>query len=201
MTMRLAAIFLLAWGLAWAAGPVAARTVTGQSQTAPAPPADDAPRLYQADTPIAIKAPTGETRSVQTDPLGPVRKIAVTLSFACSEATCSDSSYALVVKGRGGESAVLDVTGQAGKLLGRVARSDGAGNASLVGTPKTGETYDVRISWSNGNRITFDLYRHDGSGRDMMESHDVQLSSPVETLGMQVTSGELQVVKQAYTFR
>jgi hypothetical protein len=177
------------------------------AQTTPAAPpvdaaiTDDAPRLYQADTAISVKAPTGESRSVHTDPLGPVRKIGVTLSFGCSEATCSDSSYELAIKGADGQSAVFDVTGQAGKLIGRVARSDGAGNQALIGTPKAGETYDLRISWSNGNRVTFDLYRHDGSGRDLMESHDVQLSSPVDTLSMRVTSGELQVAKQVYTFR
>jgi len=181
-------------GLVWA-GPVMAQT------PADAPAGDEAPRLYQADKAISVKAPTGETRSVRTDPLATVRKIAVTLSFGCSEATCSDSSYELALKDKDGQSAVFDVTGQAGKLIGRVARSDGAGNQALIGTPKAGETYDLRISWSNGNRVTFDLYRHDGSGRDLMESHDVQLSSPVDTLSMQVTSGELQVQKQTYTFR
>ncbi len=175
---------------------------TAPAAPEPAPASEDAPpRLYQADTTIAVKAPTGESRSVQTDPLGTVRKIGVTLSFGCSEATCSDSSYELTLKGRDGESAVFGVTGQGGKLLGRVARSDGAGNQALIGTPRAGETYDLRVSWNNGNRVTFDLYRHDGSGRDLMESHDVQLSSPVDTLAMRVTSGELQVQKQTYTFR
>ncbi|WP_443750501.1 hypothetical protein [Asticcacaulis solisilvae] len=191
----------LAFVLAIAAGPVTAQTTPATEPAAP-PAADDAPpRLYQADKAIAVKAPTGETRSVQTDPLSSVRKIGVTLSFDCSEATCSDSSYELAVKGADGQSVVFDVTGQGGKLIGRVARSDGAGNQALVGTPKPGETYDLRISWSNGNRVTFDLYRHDGSGRDLMESHDVQLSAPVDTLSMRVTSGELQISRQVYTFR
>lgn len=195
MTARFAVFFLLAM----AAAPAGAQTSAAPTL---AVPSDDAPpRLYQADTPIAIKAPTGESRSVQTDPLVTVRKVGVSLSFGCSEATCSDSSYALAVKGKDGQSAVFEVLGQGGRLLGRVARSDGAGNASLIGTPTTGETYDLRISWTSGNRVTFDLYRHDGSGRDRMESHDVQLSSPVDTLSMRVTSGELQVQKQAYTFR
>ncbi len=181
------------------AGPAMAQT--------PAAPAgsqasdEGPPRLYQADKAIAVKAPAGQSRSVQTDSLGSVRKIVVTLSFGCAEATCSDSSYELAIKGSGGQDAVFDVTGQGGKLIGRVARSDGAGNQALIGTPKAGETYDLRISWSDGNRVTFDLYRHDGSGRDLMESHDVQLSSPVDTLSMRVTSGELQVSKQVYTFR
>lgn len=186
-------------GLALAGSATAQTNPATPPTTAPA--TDDIPRLYQADTPIAIKAPTGESRSVRTDPLGSVRKIGVTLAFECSETACSDSSYELAVKGRDGQSAVFDIGGQGGKLIGRVARSDGAGNQALIGTPKAGETYDLRISWNNGNRVTFDLYRHDGSGRDQMESHDVQLSSPVDTLSMRATSGELQVQKQTYTFR
>ena len=188
----------------WAAmafGLLLAGPAMAQSTPVDAPVSDEAPRLYQADKAISVKAPTGESRSVRTDPLGPVRKIGVTLNFGCSEATCSDSSYELAVRGTGGDTAVFDVTGQGGKLLGRVARSDGAGNQTLIGTPKAGETYDLRISWNNGDRVTFDLYRHDGSGRDLMESHDVQLSSPVDTLSMRVTSGDLQVQKQTYTFR
>ncbi|MBW8735307.1 MAG: hypothetical protein JF571_13585, partial [Asticcacaulis sp.] len=52
MTVRLAAIFLLVL----AATPVAAQT----------PPTPDSaePRLYQTDTPVAIKAPAGQTRTV-----------------------------------------------------------------------------------------------------------------------------------------
>jgi hypothetical protein len=198
--MAMKTLATVAIGLALA-GPVMAQTAPAAPPDA-APVKDEAPpRLYQADAAIVVKAPTGESRSVQTDPLGSVRKIGVTLSFTCSEATCSDSSYELTVKGRGGEAAAFDVIGQGGKLIGRVARGDGAGNQALIGTPRAGETYDLRISWSNGNRVTFDLYRHDGSGRDLMESHDVQLSSPVDTLSIRVTSGELQVAKQVYTFR
>ena len=172
--------------------------------------ADDAPRLYQSDTAIEIKAAPGATSSAQTDPLVRVNQINLTLSFTCAQAAkgaapCGQSAFELLAESDGSDKAALNLAAKDGVLQPGAVRRQG--DASLPPevyklTPRPGETFDVHIHWTQGNRVSFDLYRKDPvTEAETMESQDVQLSGPVQDLKMWVTGGSLVISHQIYLFR
>jgi len=81
----------------------------------------------------------------------------------------------------------------------------GTGEEAVQGykmSPKPGDDFDLRIHWTNGNRVTFDLYgKNPVTGLETMESHDIQLDAGIKQLSMRASGGDLTLEKQNYTFR
>ncbi len=162
--------------------------------------AQDAPHQYQADKPVTITAAPGAEKSAQSDPLTQVSKIALTLKFTCAQTGCTDSSLQFLVAGDDDAAATISFAADADALHGAL-KSDGQTQA-FVQAPKPGETFDLRIYWTNSGHVTADLYRKDPeTGRETMESRDVRLKGDIRSLTTRVSAGELTIVRQAYTFR
>lgn len=174
---------------AFIAGPVSA-------QDKPA----DLPRQYEALKPVTIAAAAGNEKIATSDPLTDTRKIALSISFKCASDTCADAGLRFIAADEAGEGPEVAFSARDGALAGALRQGETAAGFDMA--PKAGETFDLRLYWSNGNRLTADLYRRDPvSGRETMESRQVRLTGDVHSLITHVTGGELTIVRQAYTFR
>ncbi|MDV6332787.1 hypothetical protein [Asticcacaulis sp. 201] len=159
---------------------------------------------YQSIAPLSLKAEAGKQNTAQSDPLTDVTQMDLALKFTCAAANCDQAAFQLLLEGEGNDVAQIGFTAQDGLLKGAVSKNTGdvAGKAEAFQlAPSPGEAFDVRVHWTSGNRVSFDLYRKDATGREVMESHDVQLSARVHHLFLRVSSGDLVLLKQTYKFR
>ncbi len=158
--------------------------------------ADDAPaRLYTSNSAVVVKS-TGDTdATAKTDPLDIVDEIALKASVDCGDTDCMGAQAVMAIETEDGASAALTLT-----PTGNGVHADIAGQP--VGLAfKPGETFQVRIHWNAGHRITFDLYRTDpATGASNMESHQVQLHAPVRDLALRASHSQLTLLDQAYSF-
>ncbi len=162
--------------------------------------AQDAPHQYQADKPVTITAGPGAEKSTQSDPLTQVNKIALTLKFTCAPTGCTGSAFQFLVAGDDDAAAAIGFAADDNALRGTL--DAGGQTQAFAQTPRPGETFDLRIYWTNSGHVTADLYRKDPeTGRETMESRDVRFKGDVRTLVTRVSGGELTIVRQAYTFR
>ncbi len=168
--------------------------------------ADDRPTSYQSPTPLSLSAAAGETNTAKSDPLTDVKRIDLVVRLKCADAGCATAAFGLSIDDEQDEAAALTFTAtEDGKLQARVTKVGGAGEEVVQAyamSPKPDDSFDLRINWNNGNRVTFDLYgKNPVTGLETMESHDIQLDAPIKQLSMRTSGGNLTLEKQTYTFR
>lgn len=165
----------------------------------------DAPRFYQADTPVTLSAAPGAYKEVVSDPLTQVNEIALQLRFTCAPADCDKAGFQLQARADALDSANLSFQIKNGTLQATSMKFEEdiyVQEKTFKVSPKPNETLDVRIHWTSGGRVTFDIYRKDpDTGATTMESQDVQLGGYVADLATRVSGGDLTILKQSYRFR
>ncbi len=168
----------------------------GVMLAAPAMAQDTPPQIIQSDGSVVVKSSGDADGSAKTDPLVQVVETALKVSFVCADTGCAGSSSQLTAEGEAGDAATITFTPMADGLHASVA-----GQAmSLV--VKQGQAFDLRIHWSNGHRVSFDLYRTDpATGIASMESRDVQLKGNVQDLSFKASHGTLTLLSQSYLLR
>jgi hypothetical protein len=161
---------------------------------------------YQATEALKLHADAGKSNTAASDPLTDITRVDLVVRLSCAEANCDTASFGLSMDGVANEAAALTfAVGGDGRLQPTLTKVTGSGQGS--GQPfkvalKPDESFDLRIHWNTGNRVTFDLYGRDpATGFDMMESHDVQLGDGVKQVSMRVSGGDLSLLKQSYSFR
>jgi|GEM_PF-1155879 len=168
--------------------------------------AADRPAGYQASAPLSLSAGPGQTNTAQSDPLTDVTRVDLVVRLKCADETCATAAFGLSIDDEAGEAAALTFTpAEDGRLQAKLTKIGGGGEEVVQGygqSPRPGESFDLRIHWSNGNRVTFDLYgKNPVTGLETMESHDIQLDANIRQLSMRVSGGDLTLMKQTYTFR
>ena len=149
--------------------------------------AADKPTGYQSSAPLSLSAAAGETNTAKSDPLTDVTRVDLVVRLKCADDNCATAAFGLSIDDEAGEAAALTFTAtEDGKLQAGVTKVGGAGEEAVQGytmSPKPGDDFDLRIHWTNGNRVTFDLYgRNPVTGLETMESHDIQLDAGVKQL-------------------
>ncbi len=168
--------------------------------------AADKPTGYQSPVPLSLSAAAGETNTAKSDPLTDVTRVDLVVQLKCADAGCATAAFGLSIDDEQGEAAALTFTAtEDGKLQAKVTKVGGTGEEAVHAyamSPKPGDNFDLRIHWSNGNRVTFDLYgKNPVTGLETLESHDVQLNAGIKQLSMRASGGDLTLEKQNYTFR
>lgn len=155
-----------------------------------------APRIIQSDAVVVVKSAGDADGTARTDPLTQVAEVALKLSFTCADTGCGGASSQLTAEGATGDAAAIVFTPAADGLHAAV------GGQTMGLVVKQGETFDLRIHWNDGHRVTFDLYRTDpASGVSTMESRDAVLKGGVEDLAFTASHGALTLVSQNYRLR
>ncbi len=163
---------------------------------APAMAQDAAPHIIQSDDAVVVKSQGDADGTARTDPLTQVAEVALKLSFTCTDTGCGGASSQLTAEGEGGDAAAITFTPAADGLHAIVA-----GQAYRL-VVKQGQTFDLRIHWNDGHRVSFDLYSTDPStGISNMESHDAVLTAGVQDLAFRASHGTLTLVSQNYRLR
>ena len=168
--------------------------------------AADKPTGYQSPAPLSLSAAAGETNTAKSDPLTDVTRVDLVVRLKCADANCATAAFGLSIDDEAGEAAALTFTAtEDGKLQARVTKVGGTGEEAVQAYkmfPKPGDSFDLRIHWSHGNRVTFDLYgKNPVTGLDTLESHDIQLDAGIKQLSMRASGGDLTLEKQNYSFR
>jgi len=167
--------------------------------------AQDLPRQYETREPVVLASMPDADKVAQSDALGNVRKLALTLKFTCATPDCKDAGFSLRFAPDLNVSAVAAFDAHNGVLQPSLSHTDRDvvyDHQLFSQMPAPGDTFDLIVDLGSGNRVTFDLYRRDPvTGRETMESHDVALAGNVHGLVTTVSGGQLTFVKQAYTFR
>jgi hypothetical protein len=168
--------------------------------------AADRPAGYQSAAPLSLSAAAGETTTAKSDPLTDVTRVDLVVRLTCADDNCATAAFGLSIDDEQGEAAALTFTAtEDGKLQAKVTKVGGTGEEAVQAyamSPKPGDSFDLRIHWSNGNRVTFDLYgRNPVTGLETMESHNIQLDAGIKQLSMRASGGDLTLEKQSYTFR
>ncbi|MFT4076035.1 MAG: hypothetical protein QM647_10945 [Asticcacaulis sp.] len=168
--------------------------------------AEGHPTGYQSLAPVSISADPGKTNTAQSDPLTDVTRVDLVVRLKCADETCTTAAFGLSIDDEAGEAAALTFTPtEDGKLQARVTKVGGSGEEVVQAyglSPKPGESFDLRLHWNNGNRVTLDLYGTNPlTGLQTMESHDIQLDAGIKQLSMRASGGDLTLMKQSYTFR
>lgn len=167
--------------------------------------AQDLPRQYETREAVVLASTPDADKVAQSDALGNVRKLALTLKFTCATPDCKDAGFSLRFAPDLNVSAVAAFDAHAGVLQPSLSHTDRDviyDHPLFSQTPAPGETFDLVIDLGTGSRVTFDLYRKDAAtGRETMESHDLPVKGEVRSLFTTVSGGELTLVRQAYTFR
>ena len=158
--------------------------------------AEDAPaHLYTSNSAVVVKGIGDTDATAKTDPLDLVDEIALQASVICGDSGCAGAQTEIRIETDSSTSAALTFTPVADGL-----RAEVAGQPVTLAL-KQGETFQVRIHWNAGHRVTFDLYRTDpATGSSAMESHEVQLDSPVRDLALRASHSQLTLLNQAYSF-
>jgi len=140
-----------------------------------------------------------------SDSLDQIKQINLRLRFSCLKPDCNAALAKFVVNSADGQVAVLSLRPRGDVLTVQIDQGEGGRPPApefYSLTLKTGETFDLRLHWTEGHRVSFDLYKADISMLgSTMESHDAQLSSNVQNLQMQVQEAELTLVNQTFVFR
>jgi len=168
--------------------------------------AADRPAGYQSAAPLSLSAAAGETNTAKSDPLTDVTRVDLVVRLTCADDNCATAAFGLSIEDEQEEAAALTFTAtEDGKLRAKVTKVGGTGEEAVQAynmSPRPGDDFDLRIHWTNGNRVTFDLYgRNPVTGLETMESHDIQLSAGIKQLSMRASGGDLTLEKQNYTFR
>ena len=168
--------------------------------------AADKPTGYQSPAPLSLSASAGETNTAKSDPLTDVTRVDLVVNLKCADANCATAAFGLSIDDEQDEAAALTfIAGEDGKLQAKVTKVGGTGEETSQAytlSPKPGDSFDLRIHWSNGNRVTFDLYgKNPVTGLETLESHDIQLDAGIKQLSMRASGGALTLEKQNYTFR
>lgn len=161
------------------------------------------PRLYENSQPVQLQAAGDTDASAQTDPLGQVDEVAMKVRFDCATPGCDWSFFQMQALPEDGEGATATFTATPEALKGGVTKGDRDIDAKPFDAPlKPGETFDLRMHWTTGHRVSFDIYRTDPvSGASSMESQDVQLDGNVERVAMKASHGTLTILSQTYSFK
>jgi len=161
---------------------------------------------YVAPDALSLQADSGKTNVASSDLLTDVTRVDLVVRLNCAEANCATAAFGLSIDGQADDAAALTFSaGADGHLVSSLTKVAGNGQGGeqafrLTATP--GDSFELRIHWNNGDRVTFDLYGRDPvSGMSAMESHDVQLAGDIKQLSMRVSGGEMILEKQTYTFR
>jgi hypothetical protein len=186
-------------------GLVVCGLILAQILAAPAFAADK-PTGYQSPAPLSLSAAAGETNTAKSDPLTDVTRVDLVVRLKCAEESCATAAFGLSIDDEQGAAAAMTFTAtEDGKLQAKVTKVGGAGAEAVQAynmSPRPGDDFDLRIHWSNGNRVTFDLYgKNPVTGLETLESHDIQLDAGIKQLSMRVSGGDLTLMKQSYTFR
>lgn len=174
-------LWLLAMGLAVAA-PVTAQDIE--------------PHIIQSPTAVVVASQGDADGTARTDPLTQVAEAALKVSFTCADTGCGGASSRLTVEGEAGDTAAITFTPAADGLHASV-------NGQAYGLVlKQGQAFDLRIHWTDGHRVTFDIYRTDpASGISNMESRDVTLKAGVQDIALSASHGTLTLLSQNYLLR
>ncbi len=163
---------------------------------APAMAQDVEPHIIQSPVAFVVTSQGDTDGTAKTDPLTQVAEAALKVNFTCADTGCAGASSRLTVEGEAGDSAAITFTPAADGLHASV---DGQAYGLVV---KQGEAFDLRIHWTDGHRVSFDLYRTDpASGVSNMESHDAQLAAGVQDIAMSASHGTLTLLSQNYLLR
>jgi hypothetical protein len=168
--------------------------------------AADKPSGYQSSAPLSLSASAGETNTAKSDPLTDVTRVDLVVRLKCADDNCATAAFGLSIDDEQGEAAAMTFTaGEDGKLQAKVTKVGGTGAEAIQSynmSPKPGDSFDLRIHWNNGNRVTFDLYgKNPVTGLETLESHDIQLDAGIKQLSMRASGGALTLEKQSYRFR